>query len=121
MARPEGNLEAAVRKWCHSKQWQCRKLIDVGQEGFPDRTVIGDGWVAFLELKTPVGKLRPGQVRTQRKLKRRGQHVLTSHNLTEIKQWLEGIDDAYHERNPLPQSPLLQCLWRYLRKMRTNF
>lgn len=94
MAGPEAKLESALEDWCDSKGWLCLKLVNTARRGFPDRTVIGPGWVAFIELKAPGGRLSHHQRETIGWLRDKNCQVLVSDDLAEAQTWLTHI----HER-----------------------
>jgi hypothetical protein len=62
----ERQLQAFFKKTCEKFNLLFYKTVAVGQQGFPDCTVVNaQGVVAFVELKSPkgTGRLRPNQVR----------------------------------------------------------
>ena len=57
----ESQIENYFVNICRKEGWLCEKLIVMNKRGFPDRTVFGPGWIAFVEFKTLTGKLSPQQ------------------------------------------------------------
>lgn len=57
--------------------WHCR-VAQASQPGWPDYCVMGDGWLAFVELKARIpvsgkaGKLSPAQMRYRASLEAAG-------------------------------------------------
>lgn len=49
-----------------------RKFVSPGHRGVPDRIVVFDGWVVFVELKAPGKPLRPEQEREHQRLRDAG-------------------------------------------------
>lgn len=90
MPKLESSTERDFRDWCKSIGLKARKLRDVGEEGFPDRSIILPGGILvcieFKKAKT--GRLRPSQVRRIAELRALGVPVLVTSSLQEAKQWL---------------------------------
>ena len=73
--RPEAAVQNAIRLWCGERGIPCFRCnvgrvktedgrwFDTGlPEGFPDLLLIlGGGKVAFVEVKSAIGRQRPGQ------------------------------------------------------------
>ena len=57
----EAEIENAVVAYAESLGAIAVKLRVDGENGFPDRTIIGPAGVLFIEFKTPRGRLRPMQ------------------------------------------------------------
>lgn len=55
MGKPEGLVENHLVRRCKERGWMQFKFTAPGRRGVPDRIVIADGVVAFVELKSPVG------------------------------------------------------------------
>lgn len=66
---------------------ECRKLRWIGRNGAPDRIVMLNGQVIFIELKAPGGKCRPHQIREHERMRRMGQRV-------EVVDSFEGVDEV---------------------------
>ena len=54
---------------------ECRKLRWIGRNGAPDRIVMLNGQVIFIELKAPGEKAKPHQVREHERMRRMCQRV----------------------------------------------
>lgn len=66
---------------------ECRKLRWIGRNGAPDRIVMLNGQVIFIELKAPGEKAKPHQVREHERMRRMGQRV-------EIVDSCERVDEV---------------------------
>lgn len=67
-----------------------KKLVAIGDYGFPDRTVFcGDGRIFYVELKTAKGSKRKLQDVWEKKLNKWGFECYTIHSLDEFKEVLE--------------------------------
>ena len=69
-----------------SYKWVCP-----GQAGVPDRIVIAQGRIWFVELKTMGGKLHPIQEYQHHILKRLGAEVRVIWNEDELRRFLDEI------------------------------
>ena len=49
----ESTIEAAVVRHCKANNLLCYKFTSPARRGVPDRMIIGNGKVLFLELKAP--------------------------------------------------------------------
>ena len=52
----EEQLDKYLSRSCKTYGVYCRKLVAVGQTGFPDRLLVMYGQAVFVELKSPTGK-----------------------------------------------------------------
>lgn len=57
----ESILEQKFVTACKRMNWECWKLTSPGRRGVPDRLVIAQDKVAFVELKAKGGKFQPLQ------------------------------------------------------------
>ena len=57
----EADIERAYVKFIKGTGCNALKLVLLNQRGFPDRTVLFNGKVIFVEFKIKGGKLRPSQ------------------------------------------------------------
>ena len=59
----EKDVEQHLKKQVENFGGLCLKFISPGTRGVPDRLIIYNGNVLFVELKKPGGKLRPDQIK----------------------------------------------------------
>ena len=72
---PEARLEAAFAKHIKEMGGLCYKWVCHGHAGVPDRIVIIDGRVYFIEFKTYRGVLSPQQHKTIEEFDKRGLRI----------------------------------------------
>ena len=58
MSAPEHEIEAYLQRRCAELDVLCLKFIVPSLNGYPDRLLVRDGTVVFVELKRPGGKPR---------------------------------------------------------------
>lgn len=88
----EVTIEDAFVAFAESKGCQAKKLRIDGENGFPDRSVLcPNGFVFFIEFKTPKGATRAGQVRWHKKLSDLGFIVLVVRQAGEAERFLEEL------------------------------
>ncbi len=68
----ERDVERKLRAYCKEVDVLCLKFTSPGHAGVPDRMLIAEGRVAFLELKRPGCKPTALQYRTLEQLRARG-------------------------------------------------
>jgi len=87
----ESAIERDIARYCDAQGWLCLKLVDKGGRGFPDRTIIGPSFAAFVEIKKPGGRVSLHQQRRLASLRELGfvAEVVTS--IEEFKQCLVHI------------------------------
>ena len=71
MGKPEGTIEKYLKKEANKRGFLCLKFTS-GDNGVPDRILIGNGQVVFTEVKAPGEKPRPDQVVMIKKINQRG-------------------------------------------------
>jgi len=71
----ERTIENYLRDKCKAMGFMCIKLNPSGLVGIPDRMVIGNGRVVFVELKRPGGKPRPSQLAVHARMRECGADV----------------------------------------------
>lgn len=71
----ESQIESYLVERTKAAGGECRKLKWVGRNGAPDRIVMLNGKVIFIELKAPGEKAKPHQVREHERMRRMGQRV----------------------------------------------
>ena len=83
----ERDVEQYLVEQVKAKGGECRKLRWIGRNGAPDRIVMLNGQVIFIELKAPGEKCRPRQIREHERMRRMGQRV-------EVVDSFEGVDEV---------------------------
>lgn len=68
-----------------------RKWVSPGRDGVPDRIVIYQGNVYFVEVKTVDGELSKNQEREHKRLTKVGGQVYTLYGHDEIDTWVHGV------------------------------
>ena len=71
----ENNIEKYLLKEAKRKDILCYKFTSPGNNGVPDRIMIGNGQVIFVELKRPGAKPRELQQVIIRRMRERGADV----------------------------------------------
>lgn len=95
-------LESSIESYFTKK---CRKLgifvaKNTGLNGIPDRVLIKDGLVIFLELKRPGEKPSDLQKAVMKKMRRRGAIVRWADTKPKIDRLLEIFNDPEDPDNP---------------------
>lgn len=68
----------------------CLKFTSPGTRGVPDRIVVSDRGIFFVELKKPIGgKLSPQQKRWCRKFKTKGHTIHVLKNKSEVDTFVQ--------------------------------
>lgn len=75
MGKPEGTVESYLRKQANLHNYLCYKFVSPGNNGVPDRCLIGNGKTFFVETKAPGGKPRKLQEKVMEKMKNHGATV----------------------------------------------
>ena len=83
----ESTIEQYLVEQVKALGGECRKLRWIGRNGAPDRIVMLNGQVIFIELKAPGEKAKPHQVREHERMRRMGQRV-------EIVDSIERVDEV---------------------------
>jgi len=90
MSGPEGKIEQAFARYCRTRGVLCLKLEVASQAGFPDRTVIGPGFVFFVEFKRDMRCQPSGRQEWWiHELKQRGQAAFVCYSLKDAVEVLE--------------------------------
>ncbi|WP_125606754.1 VRR-NUC domain-containing protein [Lapidilactobacillus bayanensis] len=72
MAEIEKDVEAYLKRKVTARGGLCMKFVSPGLSGVPDRIVVLDGQIVFVEMKKPGGRPRPLQVRIITLLRNQG-------------------------------------------------
>lgn len=75
MGKPEGKIENHLIRQAKKFGYMQRKMSSPSNAGFPDRLVIGNGYVVFVELKAIEGKPSELQKATIREMRKQGATV----------------------------------------------
>lgn len=75
MGRAEAYVENYLVSECERRGWLCYKFTSPSNAGVPDRCIIGNGRVLFIETKHPGDKPRKLQVMTHKKMRACGADV----------------------------------------------
>lgn len=84
-------IERALTRGVIKLRGICWKWPPSARAGVPDRIVIVDGRVFFIELKRPGGKLRPIQVSAHALLRRAGADVRVLDSLGAVEDFLSEV------------------------------
>lgn len=77
MGLPENYVEGYLEKRCKNRGWLCYKFTSPQNRGVPDRIVIGNGRVIFVETKRKGDSARPSQILVHKKMRLNGADVRT--------------------------------------------
>jgi hypothetical protein len=97
----ENEIETYLTELCEARNWLCLKMQTIGTLGFPDRCVIADGRVIFVELKRPDHVPRKAQVRTLKQLETHGAEVCVVHDADTADLFIQKVEA--HE--PIKHAP----------------
>ena len=91
----EKEIEKTLRIKVKARGGICFKFVSPGINGVPDRMVLlKDRKFAFIELKSPGGKLRPLQEKRKRQLEALGFLVFKIDNKEQIEEVLNEIQSV---------------------------
>ncbi len=82
----ESRIESWLRDQVKRLGGMCLKFVSPGNVGVPDRIIILDSKVIFVELKTDTGRLSPKQVAMHRMMMARGADVRVVYGMDEARQ-----------------------------------
>ena len=81
---PEGRVESHLTKECKKYNILCYKFQSPSNSGVPDRVLVGNGKVFFVELKRPGEEPRKLQQQVIKKLQKAGATVYVADNNDEV-------------------------------------
>lgn len=87
----ESEIESYLCERASEVSWLCEKMRTTATLGFPDRCIIADGRVVFVEVKRPDHKPRKMQVRVLRKLAAHGAEVCVVHDADTVDALIETL------------------------------
>ena len=91
MGRPEGYVEEYLVEKSEEKGYLCYKWVSPGRRGVPDRILIGNGRVIFVELKSSVGRLSKSQQLMIPRLREHGADVRVIRSRSEVDALMEEL------------------------------
>lgn len=101
MGKPEARVENYLVRKAKARGWCAFKFVSPGHSGVPDRIVVGDGRVAFVELKSPSGKLSELQKTMIEKLRSLGAEVHVCYDREQVDAVLAGMSKGDNQNgNP---------------------
>ena len=71
-----------------------RKWVSPGRDGVPDRIVILEGLIWFVEVKTVRGTLSQVQIREQRRLRSAGANVTTVNGQAGVDIFIDNLETS---------------------------
>lgn len=92
MAKRENKVESYLDKQVKQLGGLTRKWVSPGRDGVPDRIVIVQGRVYFVEIKTSDGKLSDVQCREHQRLRDVGASVYTLFGENDVDYFLNLIN-----------------------------
>lgn len=89
--KPEETVETHLRDRAEALGFLCYKFTSPGNNGVPDRILIGHGATIFVETKAPGGKPRKLQQKVIDKINAHGGTALVASTEEEVDKILETI------------------------------
>ncbi|MBD5583994.1 MAG: VRR-NUC domain-containing protein [Clostridia bacterium] len=106
MPTPEGKIEDYFLKKCKENGILCWKFTSASQNGVPDRILIYDGQVVFVELKAPGETPRPDQLAIHRMIRRHRAVVLVSDDNRTSDEIIDRLlDHEFIPKKPRKKKP----------------
>jgi hypothetical protein len=84
-------IEQLLSKECKARDILCYKFVSPNHRGVPDRLLIFNGHVCFVELKAPEGRLSQFQTRTINTIRSEGVAVHVIASAREVMSLVEEI------------------------------
>lgn len=91
MAEIEKDVEAYLKRKVTAQGGLCMKFVSPGLSGVPDRIVVLNGQIVFVEMKKPGGRPRPLQVRVINLLRNQGCQVEVIDTKEQVERLVEDI------------------------------
>ncbi len=91
MMRPEETVETYLLKRAEELGFLCYKFTSPGNNGVPDRILVGHGVTFFIETKAPGGKPRKLQEKVINRINEHGGIALVAANKEEVDTILESM------------------------------
>ncbi len=93
--KPEEEIENYLKKVAKENNFLCYKFKSPGNNGVPDRLLIGHDMIFFVETKAPGEKPRKLQLRVFNRIRQHGANVF-------VLDTKEKIDELFNKLNQLP-------------------
>ena len=87
----ERSVEAGLRRQVEKRGGLCLKFTSPGCSGVPDRVIIAEGRVVFVELKQEDGRLRPMQKVMIRRMQRAGADVRVVYGAAGVRELMKEL------------------------------
>lgn len=91
MEKRERDIESNLRRSVEKMGGIAMKFTSPGNDGVPDRIIILQGEILFVELKTKAGRLSPVQVWQQERIRRAGAGVVTLYGAAGVEDFLHAL------------------------------
>ena len=88
----EETVESRLVNGVEAKGGECLKFVSPGRKGVPDRIVLLNGHVIFVETKAPDGKLKSWQARCHDMLRANGQRIEVLWALQQVDYFLATLN-----------------------------
>lgn len=88
---PEGQIESYLESQSEKQKVLCFKFVSPGNRGVPDRIIIANGKVMFIELKAPDKKPRKLQEYVIKKMRKAGADVRVADTKEKVDELLNEI------------------------------
>lgn len=87
----ERDVEARLVKRCKEHGWYCRKFVSPGYRSVPDRVVIANRAVYFIELKAPGQVPRKDQLAEHAEIRANGIEVVVLDTRRAVDAWAAAL------------------------------
>lgn len=88
---PEAKIEAYLLKRVKQIGGLCWKFVSPGNAGVPDRVVVYNSTVTFVELKSPGGRVSPLQWQMIQQLRNRGARVYILWSKQDVEEFIQEL------------------------------
>lgn len=92
MGKAENYVESYLIDQAKKHNYLCFKFVSPGIDGVPDRILIGDGNVIFVECKSKTGKLSKQQEKRIREMKQAGATVQVWNTREKIDNYFNTLE-----------------------------
>lgn len=111
MGKPEAYVETYLRDSCREEGYLCMKFVSPANAGVPDRIIIGNGEVFFVETKARGQKPRPSQVAMIKTMQEHGAEVWVIDSREGVDELLANRKRKKKKKPPsLQREPTVKCV-----------